>query len=135
MILMHCMCIACTGECFKLFVVPHSVQATTVKQWLPLLTFATFYGAEGVEAVDNFEAKQKHQVGMHTFAKLAAVADPRFLQEALEVMKGPKPTVAALVTAIARGAKKQWYTWHVMSSGTPVHAERSVFMHASSHGT
>ena len=106
-----------------------------MKQWLPLLTFATFYGAEGVEAVDNFEAKQKHQVGMHTFAKLAAVADPRFLQEALEVMKGPKPTVAALVTAIARGAKRQWYTWHVMSGRTPVHGERSMCTHASGHWT
>ena len=99
-----------------------------MKQWMPLLTFVNYFGAEGVEAVENFESRQKHQVGMHTFAKMAAVADPRFLQEALEVMKTPKPTVATLVTAIVRGARRQWYTWHVMSNGTPVHAERSVFL-------
>ena len=73
---------------------------------MPLLTFITFFSEEGVAAVDNFEARQRHQVGMHAFAKLSAVADPRFLQEVLEVMQSARPTVAGLVTAVARGARR-----------------------------
>ena len=57
---------------------------------------------------------------------MVAVQDPAFLDEALEVMGGDKPTQAQLWVAINKGAKRQWYHWHVMCEGLPLHSERSM---------
>ena len=42
---------------------------------MPLVKFVLHFGEEGMKAVDHFERSQRHAVGVHTFSKMAAVAD------------------------------------------------------------
>ena len=102
------------------------MQYNTVRQWSPVANLVLYWGARGLEAVTNFERAEKGGVKIHTFLKLSQVYDPYYLEEVLAVMKEDKPSVGHFSQAVARAARKQWYTWHIMHPELPVHPDRSM---------
>ena len=104
----------------------HFPQYNTVRQWLPVANFVLYWGDRGLDAVQSFEKAEKGGVKIHTFHKLQAVVDPYFLEDVMTAMKAPRPSVGIVSAALMKCAKKQWYTWQVMSPDQPVHPERSM---------
>ena len=91
-----------------------------------MVKFVQYWGNAGLDAIDNFERKQKHTVGVHTFNKMSAVADAAYLEKALGELAAEKPTTSRFLAAINHSTRLQWYTWHVMAEGNNVHPDRSV---------
>lgn len=101
-------------------------QVTTVRQWLPLVNFVLYWRNAAMDALDHFEKLQKHSLGLHTFSKLGAVYDPRFLDELMAVMLQDKASLGRVTTSIASAARTQWYTWHIYCPDLPIHQERRM---------
>ena len=93
-----------------------------------MYTFVTHWGEAAIAAVRNFESKQRTRTGMHTFHKMAAVVDPVFLEDCLQVMASDNPNVGKFHAAVTRGVKRQWYHWHIHCEGLEVHPERSMLL-------
>ena len=106
----------------------------TLRQWQPLGNFVLYWRDAALTAIDHFERAQKHVLGLHTFSRLSAVADPQYLEELLAVMQSKKPTLSQVGSCISAAAKTQWYAWHVNCPSShvthacdlPVHAERRM---------
>ena len=96
---------------------------------MPLVKFVLHFGEEGLKAVDHFERSQRHAVGVHTFSKMAAVADQQFLEPVLGALTSEKPTVSRFMSAVVKSAKTQWFTWQIMCPTNPIHPERRMFLH------
>ena len=103
-----------------------SLQAGVVRQWMPLVKFVLHFGEAGLHAVDHFERSQRHAVGVHTFSKMAAVADQQFLEPVLSALTCEKPTVSRFMSAVVKCTKTQWFTWQIMCPSNPVHPERRM---------
>ena len=54
----------------------HCLQMVTLRQWQPLVNFLLYWRDAALTALDHFERAQKHTLGLHTFSRLATVADP-----------------------------------------------------------
>ena len=111
------------------------MQMVTLRQWLPLVNFVLYWRDTALTAIDHFERAQKHVLGLHTFSRLSAVADPAYLEELLAVMQSEKPTLSWVGSCIAAAAKPQWYAWHVNYPDFPVHAERRMPIPCALFGT
>lgn len=99
----------------------------SVHQWVPLVCFVQYWGDAALDAVDNFERKQRHAVGMHTFSRLGAVLVPKYLESALAVLSYDRPTVAHLLAEVRKATKQQWYGWQILCEGNAIHGERRMF--------
>ena len=100
----------------------------TLRQWQPLVAFVLYWRDAALQAIDHFERAQKHVLGLHTFSRLSAVADPAYLEDLFAVMQQEKPTLSRVGSTIAAAAKTQWYAWHVNCPHLPVHAERRMLL-------
>ena len=90
------------------------------------MKFVLHFGEEGLTAVDHFERSQRHAVGVHTFSNLGSVSDQQFLEPVLSALSADKPTVSHFASTVAKCAKTQWFTWHIMCPTNPVHPERRM---------
>ena len=104
------------------------MQMVTLRHWQPLLMFVLSWRDAALQHIDHFERAQKHVLGLHTFSRLSAVADPAYLEELLAVMQQEKLTLSRVGSCIAAAAKTQWYAWHVNCPDLPVHAERRMLL-------
>lgn len=98
------------------------------------MKFADYYGESAVSALAQFEGRQKGPCGVHTFARMAAIADPQYLQPVLDVLTADHPTAGKVLAEINKAVKVQWYSWHIMSKKTDVHDDRSMPFLVTEHG-
>jgi hypothetical protein len=103
-----------------------SSQFNTVRQWGPLVGFVSYWRDVAVNALDHFEKSQTSQLGLHTFAKMSSVLDPKYLEPLMTVMSAEKPNLSKVASAISLAARRQWYCWHVLCPDSPVHDERRM---------
>ena len=82
-----------------------------------------YWGAAAIDAIENFEKCEKQGVRIHTFRALSAISDPTYMEDVLTVRKSKKPSVGVFNAAVQKGAKKQWYSWHVLHRDLVVHPD------------
>ena len=118
----------CNSQCPPLFTWnPLSLHLSLTVQHCAAAV--AYWRVAAVNALDHFEKAQKSQLGLHTFAKMASVMDPKFLEPLMTVMSAEKPNLSKVAVAMSAAARRQWYCWHVMCPDSPVHDERSMHLY------